>query len=162
MKESELEIKELNATRESMSATGNKTFYPAQCSDIFVYIVANAEGDKQLQRRITGLLKEAGVKGVTAKNAAQKLKKALTDLNDMDKAYTILANLHPDKELIEKYGKVKGDSTHEACGCGMMAGTGEEPPKVDSKKELSTASSLITAGVIIAGFSILTAILLKD
>lgn len=159
MKESELEIKELDTIRQSMSAVGTKTYYPAHCSDIYVYIVANAEHDKALQKKILSVLKDNGVKNaINAKNCPIVLRKTLSSM-PQSKAVKILSDLHPDKELF-----VGTSKTMNACGCSStMSSTGEEnEQKPNSNEILQNANKYITTGIVIAGLSIFTLIMLKD
>jgi hypothetical protein len=159
MKESELEIKELTELKDSMSAIGKKSYYPNQYSDIFIYVVANAEHDKDLQRKITGFLKERGHNKVNAKNCPSLLKNELSKIENKDEAYKILASIHPDKDLILEHSHVEG------CDCNKKLdaiGVDNIINNKTSQYVIKNANTIIVVGVAIVGLSILTLMLSKD
>lgn len=154
MKESELEIKELDDIRKSMSATGKKQILPKEYSDIYYYIIANAELDDKLQSEVVKFIKSKG-KTANVKNAPKVMREILSNM-DKDEALKVLASLHPDKELIITQYK-KDTNVLNACGCTMGA-DGETTEKTASQK----ANKIVVVGLSVALVSLIALIITND
>lgn len=148
-------------------AIGNNTqvqkTYNNAMSNVYFYIIANAEKDAELRRKVLTYIDEQGIKTPNAVEAPYTLAKAIQ--NKGQEGLKDLAKLHPDRQLIiNQYllenGLVKDSDVNNACGCSNATGDNffNAVDDTKSKTELSTANKLIWGGVIVITFGIIASL----